>query len=424
MNKKIWRIKEMKKTLIAALAIVLCLMLVTGCTAGGTTPSNAPASNEPTDAVSAAPSETDEPADTSDIIIGVIQDLSGPGSVFGNSCLNGSTLAAEKINAEGGLNGRMIKLVPYDIKGDTAEAINAYTRLADVDKAVAIAGPPLSNVGLACIQISNEKKIPFVGAFGMPGVMVNDDGTLNPYMFLAQPSAPYIGEVIADYGMKELGYTKFAFFVRQDHSHCMSVFGAFKEYVETHGGEVTTEQYCKAGDTDFKVQLTKLNESKPDAIVSFVTSVEDVILVQQAYQLGITLPMLGQMDFSMPFTTLLSDPAMANNIYFPNNLDYEEAGIQDVRTAYQERFGVEPDIKSYIGYDEILLIAEAIRQTDYNTDPEAIRDALENNIKDVECTQGIMSINPNTHMPTGLSMVIYKIENGEYKVLMRYAPEV
>jgi branched-chain amino acid transport system substrate-binding protein len=262
-----------------------------------------------------------------------------------------------------------------------------------------------------------------VGAFGLPTCMVNEDGSVNPYMFLAQPSAPYIGEIMADYAMNELGYKNFGFFVRQDHSHCMGIYAEFEAYVTAHGGTITTEQYCKSGDTDFKVQLQKLSDSNPDAIVSLVTSVEDVIFVQQAYQLGITLPMLGNMDFSLPFTTLLSDPTMANNIYFPNNLDYEEEAIQGVREAYVDRFGTEPDVKSYIGYDEILIIANAIQQAGYSTDREAVRNALENNISGLQCTQGMMSINPATHMPTGLSMVIYKIENGEYSLLQRYAPE-
>ena len=253
--------------------------------------------------------------------------------------------------------------------------------------------------------------------------MVNEDGTVNPYMFLAQPSAPYIGEIMADYAMNELGFKNFGFFVRQDHSHCMGIYAAFEAYVTANGGTITTEQYCKSGDTDFKVQLQKLSDSNPDAIVSLVTSVEDVIFVQQAYQLGIELPMLGNMDFSLPFATLLSDPTMANNIYFPNNLDYAEEAIQGVRQAYLDEFGTEPDVKSYIGYDEILIIANAIQEAGYSTDREAVRNALENNISELQCTQGLMSINPENHMPTGLSMVIYKIENGEYSLLQRYAPE-
>jgi branched-chain amino acid transport system substrate-binding protein len=362
------------------------------------------------------------PAAKGDIIVGLIQDLSGPGSVFGNSCKKGSELAIAKINAAGGLNGRKIKLISYDIKGDIQESINAFTRLADVDKAVAVVGPPLSNVGLATISITNEKKVSFLGAFGDPACMINKDGSLNKYMFLAQPSAPYLGELAADYALKKLGYKNFAFFTRQDHSYNMAAYKAFVDYVKAKGGKVLTSQFCNANDTDFKTQLTKINESKPDVLVSIVTTREDVIMVQQANQLGIKLPIIGNSDFSLPFASLLNDRKIANQIYFPNNLDYEQESIQAVRKEYKAMFNTEPDIKSYIGYDEITILAEAIKQAGYRTTRAAIRDSLENKIKNLPVTQGMFTMDPKTHMPLGLTMVIYKIEDGQYKFVEPYVP--
>ena len=55
----------------------------------------------------------------------------------------------EKINAQGGVNGKKLKLVTLDTKGDPKEAINAYNRLVDQEKVVAVLGPPISNIGLA-----------------------------------------------------------------------------------------------------------------------------------------------------------------------------------------------------------------------------------------------------------------------------------
>ncbi len=362
------------------------------------------------------------PAANGDIVIGLIQDLSGPGSVFGNSCKKGSELAVSKINAAGGLRGRKIKLISYDIKGDVQESINAFTRLADVDKAVAVVGPPLSNVGLATISITNEKKVPFVGAFGDPNCMINKDGSLNRYMFLAQPSAPYVGMLAADYALKKMKYKKFAFFVRQDHAYNMAMYKAFWEYVKAKGGQILISQFCNANDKDFKVQLTKINVSKPDVLVSIVTTQEDVIMVQQANQMGIKLPIIGNADFSLPFATLLNDPKIADDIYFPNNLDYEQPSIQTVRKEYKAMFNTEPDIKSYIGYDEIAVIAEAIKRAGYKADSESIRNALENKIKNLPVTQGKFTMDPKTHMPIGLTMVMYKIDKGQYKFVEAYVP--
>ena len=108
--------------------------------------------------------------------IGSIQDMSGTTSVFGNAITRGAELAIEKINAQGGVNGKKLKLITLDTKGDPKEAINAYNRLVDQEKVVAVLGPPISNIGLALAPIANTKKVPVVGSFIDPRVTVGADG--------------------------------------------------------------------------------------------------------------------------------------------------------------------------------------------------------------------------------------------------------
>src|SRR5208337_5543337 len=73
-------------------------------------------------------------APAKEIVIGNLQDLSGPTSVWGNAVARGAELAAEKINGQGGINGARIKLITLDTKGDVQEAIKAFNRLADQEK--------------------------------------------------------------------------------------------------------------------------------------------------------------------------------------------------------------------------------------------------------------------------------------------------
>ena len=66
------------------------------------------------------------PAAAKEIIVGNLQDLSGPTSVWGNAVTRGAELAIDKINGQGGLNGAKIKLISMDTKGDVQEAIKAF----------------------------------------------------------------------------------------------------------------------------------------------------------------------------------------------------------------------------------------------------------------------------------------------------------
>jgi len=357
------------------------------------------------------------------IKIGVIQDLSGPGTVLGSAGLHGAELAVADINAKGGINGKMLQLVPYDCKSDPNEGINAFRRLADVENVVAVVGPPLSNIGLAVASVSTEKKLAFLGMFGDPRCMLGQNlDKLNPYMFLMQPSTEQSAITCGSYMIEKLGYKKVGMLVAQDHSFCLSMANYFKDYAKKMGIEIVGDEVNKQADIDMKAQLLKLKKAGADVIFNSNPTQPLVASTSQAYQLGINLPATGSLDYAAPFATLLSDPKMANNIYFVNNVDEEDPALQGIRAAYKAKFKAEPTNKSYLGYDEILILVEAIKQAG-STDREAIRNALENKINDLSINTGLFSMDPKTHMPIGLTMVVYKIENGKYISQGRFVPD-
>ena len=112
---------------------------------------------------------------------------------------------------------------------------------------------------------------------------------------------------------------------------------------------------------------------------------------------------------------------MADDIYFANNYSDKESQLVEVRKAYMDKFGEEPINKAYLGYDKILIIADAIRRAG-SLNTTAVRDAIEQT-NTFPCTTGVISISPQTHQPVGLSMVMYSIQDGEYLDLGRHVPE-
>jgi branched-chain amino acid transport system substrate-binding protein len=355
------------------------------------------------------------------IVIGAIQDLSGPTSVWGNAVRKGAELAVEKINAAGGINGRKIELKAYDVKLEPQEAINAYNRLVDQDKAVAVIGPPISNIGLSLTSLTAAKKVPIVGSFIDPRVTVQPDGTPHPYMFLMQPSSVQYSEIIADFGFKKLGLKNVGVFYDQSNAFSVSQVQPFVNYWEKNGGKVVGSQVYKKGDKDFKTQLSKLKEAGAECIYAPNYIQDQVLTIQQMDQIGFRVPILDGLDFAPPFTTLLPDPKLADKIYFANNYSDNEPQLVEVREAYKKKYNEEPINKAYLGYDKILILADAIKRAN-STDPTAIKNALEQT-KNLQCTTGVITLSPKTHQPVGLSMVMYAIEKGQYKDLGRHVPE-
>jgi len=354
------------------------------------------------------------------IVIGSMQDLSGPTSVWGNAVRKGAELAIEKINREGGLLGMQIEFKSYDVKTDPQEAINAYNRLSGSDKASAIIGPPISNIGLALAGLSAQKKVSIVGSFIDPRVTEMGEGKPHPYMFLMQPSSKQYAEILADYASKKLGMKKVAVFFDQSNAFAVSQVGPFKDLWTANGGTVVAEQIYKKGDKDYKTQLSKIKDAGADAIYAPNYVQDLVLMLQQMEQIGLKATIIGGLDFAPPFTTLLPDAKLADKIYFANNYSDNEAQLIDVRKAYQAKFGEEPVNKAYLGYDKIMIIADAIKRAG-SADPVKVRDALETT-KGVQGTTGLITLSPTSHQPVGLSMVMYSIMGGEYKDLGRWVP--
>lgn len=372
--------------------------------------------------------KTETPATKTGVIkIGAIHDLSGSGSVLGNASVQGHKLAVEDINNAGGVTigdtTYTLELIAYDCKSDPNEGISALKRLAEVDNVVLVLGPSLSNVGLATAPYTDEYGISFLGQFGDPRCMLGENlDSLNRYMFLMQPSAHQSAIIAGAYMVEKLGYNKVGMLIAQDHSYCSSQANAFMAYCKDKGIEIVAEEYNKQSDMDMKTQLTNIKNKGAEFIFNANPTQPLVVSTSQKYQLGIDIPQTGSLDFSAPFASLVSDPAMASNIYFVSNVDYNDPEYVLLSEKCKKAFGEEATVKTALGYDQVLIAVEAIKQAG-SLDREAVRDALEN-IKGVDTViTNDFTMDPNTHMPLGLEMCVYRIENGEYQMVEWYVPD-
>ncbi|HYG57161.1 MAG TPA: ABC transporter substrate-binding protein [Symbiobacteriaceae bacterium] len=394
----------MKKLL--SVVTTIGILVLSGCTS-----SKAPAgSTQTTDPAGKAPAAQGE------ILIGNIQDLSGPTAAWGKGQTNGSQLAVDKINAAGGVGGRQLKLISYDTKGDVTEAINAYNRLVEQDKVVAVLGPPTSNIGIALAPLTDQKKVPILGDFIDERATTPQPGKAAKYMFLGEPSAAQQAELMADYALKKLGLKKFAMLYDQSNAFAVSMAGPFEKYVKANGGEVVASQTFQKGDKEYRAQLSRIKEANPDALYIPNYAQENALAAQQARELGIKATLLGNNALFTPFVTLAG--AAAEGAYFPNNVTLDDPALQEVLKEYNDRFKVEPVIHIFFGYDNVLVVADAIKRAG-GADPEAITAALAST-RAVEGYTGEITLSPETHRPVGLPMVMMTVKDGQYKAVESY----
>ena len=355
-----------------------------------------------------------------EIVIGNLQDISGPTSVWGNAVTRGAEIAIEKINAAGGVDGAMLKLITLDTKANVQEAIKAYNSLVS-SQAVAVVGPPVSNIGLALAPIANKAGVPLVGSFIDPRVTVGEDGKPQLAMFLMQPSSIQYSEIMAGYTVEKLGLKKVGVLYDQSNAFAVSLLKPYVEYVKKAGGQIVSEQIYTKGDKDYKTQLAKIKEAGADCLY-FPNYIQDAVLaMKQRKQIGLNIPVIGGLDFAPPFASLLNDPEAADDIYLANNFSEKEPQLTEVWKAYRAKFNEDPVNKVFLGYDKILLIREGMKLGGGTASAQII--AGLNKVANLQGTTGVLTISPETHQPTGLSMVMYKIEKGKYVELGRYVPE-
>lgn len=401
----------MKKILFSLLALTLVLTLA-AC--GGASSSTAPASSA-APSTGAASSDAPAAAAGEEIVIGCLQDITGPTSSLGKMVEAGALWGIDEINANGGVKGQTMRLVTYDTKGDVNEAINAYTRAVTTDKVTAIIGPPVANIALAIGPVSEEYDVPVLGFAIDPKCQLKEDGTPYKNMFAFQPNAIQQGTIMAEAALKN-GFKNFGVIYNEGNAYSVSLKDPFVKTVTDKGGAVATEVAYTANDKDFKTLLSKIVSANVDAIFVPNYTQELILIVQQARALGFEGALICGLDACPPFNTLLGEDC--DNIYFINNIDSTEPALEKMIADVKDKTGVDATNKFFLGYDVANILANIIGEVG-NT-PAAVRDAAEN-LTAYKGLTGTITIDPATHMTTGLEMVIFTYEGTTPVMLERYA---
>lgn len=353
-------------------------------------------------------------AEPGEIRVGIIEDLSGPTSAWGEGLQNGAIYAIEKINKEGGLLGKQIKYISYDFKGNVPESLNAYNRLVDQDKVIAVIGTPNSAMHIALAPLADEKKVPVIGDPMDERATTPEPGKVNKYTFLGEPSAGDQARAIASYALHEMGLKKYAILYDQGNPYSVSLATPFAEYITKNGGQIVANEPFQSGTNDFRAQLTKIKQVNPEALHITAYLKENSLIVNQARELGMTMPIVGNNSCFYPFAETAGKAA--EGVVFPNNISLDDPRYQDYIKGYKQRFGKDPVVHAWMGYDNVMILANAIKKAG-KLDPVAIRDAIENQTVDVQGITDKITLDPKTHRPVNLPLAILQVKDGKYATL-------
>ena len=301
----------------------------------------------------AAPAALAQPAQgvtKDEIVIGTIQDLSGPVAPFGKAARNGLQLRVDEINEQGGIHGRKIKLIVEDNAYDPKRAVLAAQKLVNQDKVFLIAshiGTPMNN---AAMPIQFEKGV--INFFPLSaGREMYDPPSKLKFASVASYYDTMRLNVARLY--KEKG-AKNACVLYQDDDYGLEVVRGAEQGLKDIGVAMGEKTTYKRGATDFSSQIARLKASGCDLLVLGTIIRETIGSIGEARKIGWNPTIIGSQATYTDLIHKLGGKGMdgfyaVSTVYFPY-LDVEQKDLRFWANKYKTRFGEDPSTYSTGGY--------------------------------------------------------------------------
>ena len=304
--------------------------------------------------------------------IGVMESLTGAGETYGTVANRAKQMAADEINAAGGINGRKLELVVEDSQCTAKDAIAAYNKLTDVDGVKIILGTSCSGAMLGAAPLAEaDGVILFSGLASNPDIAKAGD-----YIFRTQISDIQVGidtgnTLWAD-GIRKLAT------ITEATDYAEGVRRTSVAQFEKRGGRVVAEERYGSDVTDFRTQLSKLFEAKPDALhLAPQSEFSAGAIIKQARELGYEGPIYAE-TISVGTTALeIAGDAVTGMKAITADLDPDNDKAQEVLANFKERYNY-VTLPWHLGsaYDDVYIAAECLKKTGDDQDADGFRDCM------------------------------------------------
>jgi len=338
--------------------------------------------------------------------VGAILPLTGVAATYATSLKCGMELALSEVNGKGGVNGRKLEIVYEDDAGKPTSGVSAFNKLITIDRVSIVIGGMFSAVTLAIAPVAERERIILLS----PTSSAVELTKAGDYIFRIYPSDSYDGSFLAGFANDKL-HAKRAAVIYLQVASVSAVTKVFKEEFEAQGGTVVAMETYKEGDTDFRTQILKAQQSRPDIILIPGYLNEMATLLRQAKQLGVKTQFLSISTFYDPKILQLAGNAAEGVLFSSPMFDTKSTDpeVESFVGAFRSKYGRDPDILAGYGYDVVGITARALQSGDAN--PESIKRNLYA-IRDYPGVTGRTSFDSNGDVTKALRVM--QVKNGGF----------
>jgi branched-chain amino acid transport system substrate-binding protein len=355
-----------------------------------------------------------------EILIGTIQDMSGPLAGYGKQARNGMLLRIDELNEQGSIHGRKLRLVAEDDGYDPKKAVLAAQKLVNQDKIFIMAGHLGTAQNMAAMPVQFEKNVinyfPITAAREMyepfHKLKYSFAATYYDQMRLAVPKL-----------VKEKGAKKVCA-IYQDDDFGLEVLRGGEAGLKSAGMEYVEKTSYKRGATDFSSQVAKMKAAGCDMVVLGTIIRETIGTIAESRKTGFNPTFLGSSAVYTDLIHRLGGKAMdglygAMTVQHPY-LDEASQPIRFWATKYKTKFNEDPTVFSVYGYSIIDQFIKAAQKAGPNLTTDSFIKAMDTMVYEADMFGSArFTYGPQKRLGSDQAR-LSQIQNGKWTVVSDY----
>lgn len=351
----------MKKLVSVSLAAAMVASM-TACGSNNTAETTAAETTVAAGETSAA-AESQTAADGASFKIGVTGPLTGAAAAYGNAVVNGAKLAADEINAAGGVNGYTFEVNGQDDENDTEKAINAYNTLKDWGMQILVGTTTSKPCIAVAAETANDNMFQITPSGSAVECVANDN------VFRVCFADPDQGTASAKYIGEHKLATKVAIIYDSSTEYSSGLREAFVNEAANQGIEIVADEAFTADtNTDFSVQLDKAKDAGAELVFLPIYYQEASIILKQASDKEFAPIFFGCDGMDGILSVENFDKSLAEGLMLLTPFSTTEETSKAFTDAYVAAYGIEPNQFAADSYDAVYAVKAAIEQSGVTPD--------------------------------------------------------
>lgn len=300
-------------------------------------------------------------AEERSVSVGVVLPLSGPTSNYGTEALRGINLAAEEINAAGGVKGNTLNLIVRDNAGNPVTTSEAVASLVNNQQLLAIVGPITSTDAAAAGTVAQQARTPLV----LPVATSPYVTEIGEYVCRICFTDPLQSKALAQFSRNHLRSERVAVIYEKGSSYSEKLAEFYVSQFHDLRGTVVFNEGFGHGAAGLDDLVRRAVNANPDLLFAPVYYPEAATIINQLAAIKSPVTVLGGDGWESPELFRLTGASVrSGQIYISSHFSLElqrEKGSQFVE-SFRRVYGEPPNAVSALGYDAVMVLADALRR--------------------------------------------------------------